>query len=324
MVAVGLALCASTGNAQDEANPVPAPSVVQSVAGQVVRPGDRKMLPVPGVWVILHRVGSDTAAPLDSMRANAKGDYAFTYRRTGDDQAIYFVSASYGGIAYFTSPLHHALVKGPEAEIAVFDTTSTTVPTSIRGHHVIVSAVNQNAVRSVTEVYELANDSSVTRVAASTRPEGAVWTASFPSGASNFRVGQGDVPADAVTFSQGKASVFAPFAPGLKQVAFIYDVPASSFPLSVPINRPTEVYEVLIEEPTGTVTGAKLKEVEAVNIEKRMFRRFLASSVPANVVSVIDLPRATRDTVDSRYLVAMTILIGGSMLFALARALRKT
>ncbi len=257
------------------------------------------------------------------MRTNANGEYSFTYRRTGDDQAIYFVSASYGGIAYFTTPLHHALVKGDEAEIAVFDTTSMRVPTSIRGHHVIVSAVNANAVRSVTEVYELANDSSVTRVAANSTPSGAVWTAIFPTGATNFRVAQGDVPADAVTFADGKASIFAPLAPGLKQVSFSYDVAASAFPLSVLVDRPTEVFEVLIEEPTGTVTGARLKEVDPVNLEKRMFRRFLASNTPANAVSVIDLPRGTGSRVGGRYLVALTIVIGGAMVFALARSLRK-
>lgn len=302
------------------------PLVDQRVVGRIVRPGDRRMLPVPGVWVILHRVGSETAAPLDSLRSNSNGEYSFTYRRTGDAQAIYFVSASYSGIAYFTPPFHHALVRGEEAEIAVFDTTSSRVPTSVRGRHVIVSAVDANAVRSVTEVYELANDSSVTRVAANTTPAGAVWTTMFPTGARNFRAtpGQGDVPADAITFADGKAAVFAPLAPGLKQVAFTYDVPASSFPLSVPITRATEVYEVLIEEPTGTVTGANLKEVDPVNMEKRMFRRFLASNIPANAVSVIDLPAATAGRVDGRYLVGLTVLIGGSMVFALARALRKT
>lgn len=319
---LALILLASVASAQEIA-PQGNPKVDQRVVGRIVRPGAKSMLPVAGVWAILHRVGSDAASPLDSMQTNGAGEYSFTYRKTGDDQAIYFVSASYSGIAYFTTPLHHALVKNDEAEIAVFDTTSRSVPTSIRGHHVIVSAVNPNAVRSVTEVYELANDSSVTRVAANSTPGGAVWSAAFPAGARNFRVSQGDVPADAVTFSAGRAFVFAPLAPGLKQLSFTYDVPASSFPLNVRIDRPTEVYEVLIEEPSGTVTGAQLKEVDAVSLEKRMFRRFLASNIPANVASVIDLPRATEGRVDSRYLIGITVIIGGSMVFALARALRK-
>src|SRR5688500_19775177 len=74
----------------------------QKVMGQVVRPGEKDMIPVPGVWVTLHRVGSDTAAPLDSVRADTQGRYTFDFQRTGDERAIYFVSASYGGVAYFT------------------------------------------------------------------------------------------------------------------------------------------------------------------------------------------------------------------------------
>ena len=295
----------------------------QRVAGQVVRPGTNSMLPVPNVWVTLHRVGSDRAAPLDSIRADAEGHYSFDFTRTGDENAIYFVSASYGGVAYFTPPLAHNTVRGEEAEIAVFDTTSALVPISTRGHHVIVSAVDASGMRTVTEVYELANDSSVTRVAPS-NSDAAVWSAPFPVRASSFRVSQGDIPAQAVRFANGQANVYAPIAPGLKQFAFSYSLPASAFPLSVPIVRDTQILEVLIEETKGTVSGAKLAEKAPVAVERRSFRRFLADDVPANSVSLIDLPAAAKSgEIDPRYMIALTMIIGGSMIFALARALRR-
>ena len=148
----------------DQPDTTQVPQGPQHVAGQVVRPGKDKMVPVPTVWVTLHRVGTDHAAPLDSIRADNAGHYAFDFRRTGEPGAIYFVSASYGGVAYFTPPLQKSTVTGGDAEIAVFDTTSGPVPIGIRGHHVVVSAVDVNAQRSITEVFELANDSSVTRV----------------------------------------------------------------------------------------------------------------------------------------------------------------
>jgi hypothetical protein len=281
------------------------------------------MVPVPNVMVMLHRVGADHAAPLDSMRADSRGRYAFRFTRTGDPQAIYFVSASYGGIAYFTPPLAHSTVKGEEAEIAVFDTTSGPVPISSRGHHVVVSAVDANGMRSVTEVYELANDSSVTRVAGNRRG-GEVWSAVLPVKATDFQVAQGDIPAQAVKFEGGKALVVAPIAPGLKQLAFTYSLPASAFPLSIPIVRDTQILEVLIEEPKGTVSGAKLEEQDPVALERRSFRRFLAADVPANSVSVIDLPASTgSNVIDARFMIALTVVIGGAMIFALARALRR-
>lgn len=299
--------------------------VNQRVEGQVVRPGTREMLPVPNVWVTLHRVGSDRAAPLDSVRADGQGRYAFNYRRTGDESAIYFATTSYGGIAYFTRPLHHVLVKGEEAEIAVYDTTSARLPIGVRGRHIVVSAVDVNATRSVTEVYELANDTSVTKIPSSSDLSGAVWVAALPEGSSGFRVTQGDLPASGVAFANGRVAVFAPIAPGLAQLAFTYNLPASAFPLRIPIETPTQILEVLIEEEKGSVTGARLKEKDPVVLERRSFRRFLADDVPINAVSVIDLPPAPpRGSVEPRYLVLLTVVIGGAMILALARALRRS
>ena len=282
------------------------------------------MLPVANVMVTLHRVGSDRAAPLDSTRADSDGRYQFNFTRTGDQRAIYFVSASYGGVAYFTPPLAHSVVKGLEAEIAVFDTTSGPVPISSRGHHVVVSAVDANGMRSITEVYELANDTSVTRVSSATGGND-VWSAVLPAQARDFQVSQGDIPAEAIRFEQGKARVFAPIAPGIKQLSFTYSIPASAFPLNLPIARDTQILEVLIEEEKGSVAGANLREQEPVALNRRSFRRFLAADVPANSVSIIDLPAAARNVnIDARYMIALTATFGAAMIFALARALRRT
>lgn len=281
------------------------------------------MIPVAGLWVTLHRVGSDTAAPMDSVRSDAEGNYEFRFRRTGDERAVYFVSASYGGVAYFTPPLVHSIVRGAEAEIAVFDTTSARVPISIRGRHVVVSAVDANSRRSVTEVYEIANDSTVTRVAGSGR-DGAVWSALVPSKATGFAVTQGDIPSSGLRFENGKAQVYAPVAPGLRQLSFTYSLPPDAFPLSLPLTEPVQIFEVLIEEEQGTASGAKLKEAAPVALERRTFRRFLADDVPANAVTVIDLPAAAvKGQIDPKFIVALTGVIAAAMLFALARALSR-
>src|SRR5256885_7350842 len=96
----------------------------QRVSGRIVRPGLARMDPVSGAWVVLHRVGPDRAGPLDSVQSDPRGRYSFTYTRTGSEDAVYFVSASYDGIAYFTPPLAEGKVSGDDGEIAVFDTTS--------------------------------------------------------------------------------------------------------------------------------------------------------------------------------------------------------
>ncbi len=300
------------------------PSVPQQVTGRIVRPGLGGMDPVSNVWVVLHRVGPDSAGPLDSVRADARGRYSFKYVRTGSDDAIYFVSASYDGIAYFTPPLSEGKVSGDDGQIAVFDTTSGHVPMSVRGHHVVVSAVDANARRSVVEVYDISNDSSVTRIAAGDRPENATWRTHLIPGATDFRVSQGDISAAAVSFANGTVNVFAPVAPGFKQLSFSYSLPARAFPLKLPSEAPTGVYEILIEEKAGSVTGPNLKEVDPVTVDERNFRRFLASDMPENSVAVIDLPAPPPGrSIDPRFLVAITLVVGGSMVVALAHALRR-
>ncbi len=303
---------------------VATPTDVHHVSGRVVRPGARSMEPVSGAWVVLHRVGPDRAGPLDSLRSDASGRYRFEYLRSGSEDAVYFVSAMHGGVAYFTPPLTERRIGGSAGEIAVFDTTSSRVPISIRGHHVVISAVDTRASRAIVEVFELSNDSSVTRIAANDRLDGATWATRLLPNASNFRVTQGDIPLDAVKFSNGVASVFAPLAPGVKQVSFSYSVPASAFPLRLSAAGRTDVYEVLIEDETGSVTGPNIREMDPVTVEARSFRRFLAADVPQNSVAVIDLPPAGASrTIDPRFMVALTLLIGGAMVIVLARALRR-
>ena len=168
------------------------------------------------------------------------------------------------------------------------------------------------------------NDSSVTRIAPSDQPKDATWQAHLIPGAMDLRVSQGDFPAAAVSFAGGEVNVFAPFAPGIKQLSFSYSLPAKSFPLKLPLEKENQVYEIMIEDKAGSVTGPHLREVDPVTVDERNFRRFLASDMPANSVAIVDLPAPPPiRAIDPRYLVAITLVIGGSMVFALARALRR-
>src|SRR5690349_19690226 len=142
--------------------------------------------PISGVHVVLHRVGPDRAGPLDSMLTDARGRYHFRYAPSGSSEAIYFVSASYDGIAYFSTPLHDEVTRGDDAQITVFDTTSGPVPIHALGHHIIVGAPDSHGEREAVEVFELGNDSSVTRVTGGTdRP---VWQVRLPLGAASAKV----------------------------------------------------------------------------------------------------------------------------------------
>ena len=305
----------------------PAHAQVRSVEGRVVHPdrarGDSSgMAPAASAWVTLHRVGKDNAGPIDSVRTDARGRYRLRWTPTGAADAVYFASATWAGIAYFTSPLRNAVTKGEEAEISVFDTTTRTFPMTVRGRHLIVSAADSASMRTVIEVFELSNDSVRALVAAEGNAPAPTWSIAVPPAARDPRASDGDISPDAFTFAPGRVSVFAPIAPGLKQLSFSYRVPIGSFPLDVVAEHGAVVFEVLLEEPQGQVSGAGFANVDAVRLEGRNFRRFLAQDVKNNAPVVVQLP-ASRAAARNLYVAGLLAGIGVLMLFALSRAMQR-
>ena len=295
----------------------PSASGPREVAGMVERMTRRGPIPMSGTRVILHRVGADTQGPLDSTRTTADGRYRFRYRASGSDRAIYFVSATWGGIAYFTSPLKGTRVTGSAARMTVFDTASVGVPLHVRGRHLIISASDTSHHRTMIEVYELANDSSVTLVASDSLAP--TWTTVVPGEARDVKVGQGDLSPEAAQSDAGRLRVFAPFAPGVKQLSFSYRLPQSVIPLSIPARVSTGVLEVLIEDPSGTAHGAQLREVNPYAADGRTFKRFLAQDVAATGVAVLDAP-VSDSTVRLRSLYGIAIGVAFALLLGLTVA----
>jgi hypothetical protein len=282
-----LALFGPVGTMHAQAGAATAPAA-SSVDGRVSRPRLRKLAPVGGAWVTIHRVGSDSAGPLDSMRSGADGRYHFRYVRAGKGDAVYFVSASYDGIAYFSRPLVSAHVSGDEASIIVFDTTSIHFPLAIKGRHIVISSPSVNGSREIVEAYEIANESDQTLVS----PDDAhpSWSAPLPAGAASVQVGESDISPAAISASQGRLRVTAPFAPGLKQLSFSYTVPQTSFPLRVPLEAGVTVLELLLEEPRAEARGATLKPQQPATIERRIFQRYLGADAPAGSSIEVRVP----------------------------------
>ena len=253
-----------------------------------MRPRLRALAPVRDVWVTIHRVASDTAGPLDSMRVSTNGRFHFRYSRAGKPDAVYFVSAMYDGIAYFSRPLTTSHVTGDDADIVVFDTTSIHFPLAIRGRHVVIATPSVDGMREVVEAYEIANESDQTLVA----PDDAhpTWTAPLPAGARDLQVGESDISAAAISEANGRVSVTAPFAPGLKQLSFSYRIPQSSFPLHVPLEQSASVIELLLEEPKAQGRGANLKPVAPATVERRLFQRYLGADAPAGSSIEVEVP----------------------------------
>lgn len=308
-LALALGLCAVAASLHAQAA-----GASRLAEGRLLRPlADGKPVPLSGTWVVLHRVGSDRAAPLDSVKSGANGRFRLRYQPFGAEDALYFVSARHQGIAYFSPPLRSAIVRGGDADVIVYDTTSDTTKLFVQGRHLVVSSPRGSR-REIAEVFELENEGTRTVV-----PRDSVtplWTARLPARAESASVAPGDVGAGAVEFRSGRAEVYAPISPGVRQLVLTYVMPADAFPFTRPVERAVSVFEVLLEEPLARVDGGHLDEVAAANIDGRVFRRFLAQDVPASaVLRVTAPPLVERNRTAMRVLF---IVMGFAMLGALA------
>ena len=277
-----------------------------------MRPSESGPVPVARQWVVLHRVGTDRAAPLDSIRSGADGRFRFRYTLSGDPQALYFVSARYDGIAYFSPPLRADTVRGEDADIIVYATTTDTSELRTQGRHFVVSSP-RNGRREIAEIFEIENSGTQTIVAADTvRP---LWSIGLPAQAESASVAPGDVTRAAVSFRGGRAEVYAPISPGMRQLVLTYLLPDDLTSVSIPVERTAGVLEVLLEEPRASVDGAGLQEVAPGNIEGREFHRYLAQDVAASAVFRVSMPAIASPNRGPMY--ALAALFGFAMLASL-------
>ncbi len=323
LVRLVLALAAASGAAR--------PGVAQHsrvVSGRVIvqRAGDA--IPLVGSMVTLHRVGSDTAGAIDSVKSDAKGRYRFSFQPFGTERAVYFAAVLFGGIAYFTSPFGAESPSAEHAEITVFDTASTGIDIAVRGRHLAISSPSTTGNRAVVDVFELGNDSMRTLVQGreSSGQMRATWRMPLPEGAINAAVMRdaGDIAAAAVTVTNGEAAVFAPFAPGMKQLALRYEIPAAHDSLTIPLVESTGVLEVLLEESDAHASGGGLAPKGPVTVDGRSLNRFLAQDVASSAVLTIALPRAQSSSSSRTWLIAVlgAIVAAGIVMVVMRGPLR--
>lgn len=298
------------------------PGIASRVEGRVVRGQRAGTTPVVNQWVVLHRVGRDRAGPIDSVRTSPSGAYRMSYHTSGDSTALYFVSTTYGGVAYFTSPLRVPVVSGDAAQLTVFDTTSGPVPIRVAGRHLIIGTPQASGRRPVGEVYDLENDTTVTVVARDSLTP--VWTTHVPASAAAFQLNtRGDLVNGAITRNGSTVGLLVPISPGIRQIAFTYELPSNAFPLSVPVERPTGVFELLVQEPTTRVQGIAFHETPPQAVEGRTFRRFLAQDVAASAVIRVDVPRVIGAERERVYIGVATVLLA-AMAAALVLTARRS
>jgi hypothetical protein len=310
-VALGLAIGPSVVAAQHSIPARPNPAPTTFAAGRVVLPRDADTVPVPGARVVLHRVGRDRQGPLDSASADASGRFRFRFR--ADTAAIYLLSARWGGVEYFSPPVHTNPAR-PDTGIrlVVYDTSST-APIGVEARHIVVPRAGPDGARSVLDLIVLRNDGRVARVAPdSSRPS---WHLVLPPGTGDMQVGESDLSPDAVVRQGDTVKVLAPLAPGQKQLSLEYSVTPVRGKLEFPVGSGGAV-NLLVEETSARASGGTLALADSQVIEGRSFRRY-TGNVPAGGTVVLAVGAAGAAAASR---LALPVLVGAVAVMLAAAA----
>jgi len=289
------------------------------VRGHVLLGGVRGT-PVTGEWVVLHRVTTASGAPVDSVRTDAAGAFAFRVA-TGDTAALYLASARYDDIAYFSEPVRVTTGDVALEPILVFHTSATGPPVDVSQRLLTVARAKTDGSRDVLELIELLNSGTATRIAPDTlRP---AWQGVLPAGVVQFQAGQGDVSPEAVARRGDTVLVFAPLPPAqVRQVSFGYTLPASITRVVVPMPQQVGDLEFLLEDTTAVVSGPKVQRLDVTEVEGRRFARYALHAVPAGTLVTIQLGAARFDPARlvPVIVVVLVVMLGGGLWLAFRRS----
>jgi len=290
-----------------------------SVSGRVLR-GGRDTVPLSNAVVVLHRMASASAGPIDSVRSDARGRYRLALRNP-DSTSGYVVSVWYDSIAYFSLPLN--VVSRPAVhveDILTFPASRTGPPLRLARRLATISTATADGSREVLEILELENPGQATRITDDTLVP--TWSGRLPGRTGQYRAGQGDVSPEAMLFRNDSVLIYAPIPPGpAKQLSFDYTLAAGARTFVMPIDQPTVEVNLLVEDTVALVIAPKLESFGVKEIEGRRFAAYRAGPLAAGERVEIRLPPGKfRAQVLLPYVIAV---VAAGMLVALVWALRR-
>ncbi len=290
-----------------------------SVSGRVLR-GGRDTVPLPNAVVVLHRMASASAGPIDSVRSDARGRYRLALRNP-DSTSGYVVSVWYDSIAYFSLPLN--VVSRPAVhveDILTFPASRTGPPLRLARRLATISTATADGSREVLEILELENPGQATRTTDDTLVP--TWAGRLPERTGQYRAGQGDVSPEAMRFRTDSVLIYAPIPPGpAKQLSFDYTLAAGARTFVMPIDQPTVEVNLLVEDTVALVIAPKLESFGVKEIEGRRFAAYRAGPLAAGERVEIRLPPGKfRAQALLPYVIAV---VAAGMLVALVWALRR-
>ena len=258
-------------------------AAAQTVAGgRVMKVAAGDSTPVSGARVVLHRIGREIQGPLDSAATDRQG--RFRFRFAADTSSIYLVSARWGGIEYFSTPVHLNPARPDTGLRIVVADTSSTAPIELEARHLVLAPPGGDGSRRIVDLVVLRNAGDRTRVAADTvRPS---WSGPLPGGTVGLEVGQGEFSSSAVTRRGERLLFFAPLPPGEKQVVVEYLLPAGSRDTRLVLEQPIGLLNILVAEPGVEVSGPGIAFADTQVIEGRTYRRWTGAGTAGTAVQL--------------------------------------
>ncbi len=260
-----------------------------TVTGIVRRGTGHDTVAMGRLRAVLHRVGTSTQGPIDSVVTGADG--RFSFRFDADTGAVYLVSTRWDGVEYFAVPLDTRAPARDVSTTVVVSDTSSRQPVSIAARHIIVSAPGSGGARDVLDLIVVQNAGGLTRVAAdSTHP---TFVLPVPAYAANLQLGEGDFAADALDRVGDTLALFAPIPPGQRNLVLDYQIPPDSPQFVIPVGTAVPAANVLLEEASARVNSELTRTDSQVVDQQRSFTRW-TGALQAGQPLVITLPdRAT-------------------------------
>lgn len=254
------------------------------VSGTVLRRAGGDTVPAPGARVVLHRLTRSVSGPIDSVAASRSGEFRFRFRP--DTGVVYLVSASWGGIVYFSEPIPDESLSQPVSLSLLVADTSSAVALRVVARYVVLGAPDANRNRTAIDLFVIRNPSPATRVGPdSTSPS---WQHVLPGEVGHSAGAPGsEIDSAAVRFEDDRVLVYAPFAPGDKQLLIEHTIPASTRSLVIPLGEGADSVQVVAEEEGVVVQG--LEPTSSQVLEGRPLARWIGARPGGDIT--ITFPR---------------------------------
>lgn len=249
--------------------------------GTVVRITAADTIAVPGAKVMLHRISRDRQGPIDSVISDRAGRFRFRFQ--GDTAAVFLVSAGWDGIEYFSTPLHTDPALPDTALSLVLSDTSSRAQVTTVSRHLVISRPGADGLRPALEIVSISNAGPATRIAPDTLHPS--WATPLPRNVAGFTAGSGDFSSEALVVKNDSVLVFAPIAPGDKQLVYTYAFPPDPGAVIVPIGDSIGRLTIMLEEMDLAVKGGVVRGDSQV-IEGRVFRRWEGAAAAGAAITI--------------------------------------